>query len=208
MAYEGRRTRRPSAVGTRTSRRHIPGTERARPGRSADVNVALASSERSLRGWRSVSAPRLELHERHSTRSGPSGWPPRASGVTWSAVRSLVAPQFEHHGCAAITATGWTKKIARKPASTCAGRRLAAKSPICVMADSALGRTVDCGARCRAIRARPGPPPHPAAAGGGLGIGLPHRDSQPPSLARRGAAQVGAYVVLDSTTQALRRRSR
>ena len=124
-----------------------------------------------------------------------------ASGVTWSAVRSLVAPQFEHHGCAAITATGWTKKIARKPASTCAGRKLAAKSPICVMADSALGRTVDCGARCRAIRARPGPPPHPAAAGGGLGIGLPHRDSQPPSLARRGAAQLGAYVVLDSTTQ-------
>ena len=38
------------------------------------------------------------VHERHIVTSGPNGWPPSANGVTWSAVRSVVAPHVAHHG--------------------------------------------------------------------------------------------------------------
>ena len=49
-------------------------------------------------------APREELHRRQRTRSGPSGWPPRASGTMWSAVRSRMLPHLLQYGWAAMVA--------------------------------------------------------------------------------------------------------
>jgi hypothetical protein len=47
--------------------------------------------------------PRRLLHERQRARSGPSA-PPSMTGMTWSAVRSVVAPQSSQRGLAAMVA--------------------------------------------------------------------------------------------------------